>query len=272
MSKKKYYSIKDSENRTAFRDGMRNGIPIGLGYLAVGFSLGIAAKNAGLTPGQNFLVSILCNASAGQYAGLTVIAIAGSYLAIALMTFIANARYMLMSCALSQRLDPGTAWWHRMLIAMGITDEIFAVTVSRPGFINPWCTYGALLIASPMWATGNAIGCFAGNIMPVRLVSALSVALFGMFLAVIIPPARKSRIIAALIVVSFAASYACAHLPVISSVSGGTRTIILTVAISTAAAILFPHAEASDSEQCGENADLEDALEGGVLEVAENEQ
>lgn len=255
MSDKPHYTLKNKENRRAFIDGMRDGIPIGLGYLAVGFSLGIAAKSAGLTPGQNFLVSILCNASAGQFAGLTLIAAAGSYFGMALITFIANARYMLMSCALSQRLDPRISWWHRLMIAMGITDEIFAVTISRPGYINPNYTYGAFVIASPMWAAGNAIGCFAGNIMPDRLVSALSVALFGMFLAVIIPKARDSKVIAGLIIICFAASYGAAHLPVISEISSGTRVIILTVVLSTGAALLFPHVEEVSAEGSDVGAD-----------------
>lgn len=248
MSDTPCYNLKEKDNRRALVEGMRDGVPIGLGYLAVGFSLGIAARDAGVSPGQNALMSLLCNASAGQFAGLTLIAAAGSYLGMAIITFIANARYMLMSCALSQRLNPNIAWWHRFLLAMGITDEIFAVTISRPGYINPNHAYGAFIIASPMWAMGNALGCIAGNIMPARLVSALSVALFGMFLAVIIPKARQSKVIAGLIAICFVASYGAAHLPLISKLSGGTRVIILTVVLASGAAILFPHSEDISTE------------------------
>lgn len=229
------------DNRSAFREGMRDGIPIGLGYFAVAFSLGITAKNAGQTPFQGFLMSLLCNASAGEYAGLSLIAAGASYVEIAVMTLIANARYLLMSCAMSQRMRQGTSVIHRLLMAFDITDELFAIAIARPGCLNPYYTYGAVLMAAPCWAGGTALGCIAGNLMPARLVSALSVALFGMFLAVIIPPARKDKVIAVLIVICFAASYAAANLPGISNISNGTRTILLTVILSAAAAVLFPH-------------------------------
>lgn len=242
----KQYSLKNPSNRTALREGIRDGIPIGLGYLAVSFSLGIAARNSGLTPIQSFIVSFLCNASAGEYAGFTVIAAGAAYYEIALITLIANARYLLMSCALSQRMSGKMPLLHRMLVAFDITDELFGIAIARPGDLNPNYSYGAMLVAMPCWASGTALGCIAGNLMPQRLVSALSVALFGMFLAIIVPPAKKDRIIAALILVCFLASFAVSRLPALSALSGGTRTIILTVAISAAAAALFPRKESGD--------------------------
>ena len=114
--------------------------------------------------------------------------------------------------------------------------------------MNPYYTYGAILLAAPAWAIGTALGIIAGNALPLRVVSALSVALYGMFLAIIIPPARKNRIVAALVVISFVLSFACEYLPGISALSGGTRTIILTVAISAAAAVLFPVKQEADHE------------------------
>ncbi len=236
-----FYSWKRKENKEAFRQGMRDGVPIGLGYFAVSFSLGIPAKNAGLSPLQGLFMSLLCNASAGEYAGLSLIAVHATYLEIALMTLIANARYLLMSCAMSQRMRPGTPLYHRLLMAFDITDELFAVAIARPGCLNPNYTYGAVLMAAPCWALGTMFGCIAGNLMPQRFVSALGVALFGMFLAVIIPPARKDKVIAGLIVICFAASYAASCLPGLAGISDGTRTILLTVLISAAAAVLFPH-------------------------------
>lgn len=229
-----------NSNKDALQKGIRDGIPIGLGYLAVSFSLGVAARNAGLTAFQGFLASFFNNASAGEYAGFTVIAANGSYFEIALMTLVANARYLLMSCALSQRFSPGTPLRHRLLVGFDITDEIFGITVSRPGYLNPYYPYGAMLVAIPGWAGGTALGVIAGNLLPLRTVSALSVALFGMFLAVIIPPARKNRAVAGFVLISFAASFASTKLPVISELSDGTRTIILTVIISGIAAALFP--------------------------------
>lgn len=227
-------------SRQALGDGMRDGVPIGLGYFAVSFSLGIAAKNAGLTPFQGFLASLLCNASAGEYAGFTLIAAGATYLELAGVTLIANARYLLMSCAMSQRLDPAMPGFHRPLMAFHITDELFGIAIARPGCLNPFYSYGAVLVAAPCWAVGTALGAIAGGLLPLRLVSAFSVALYGMFLAVIIPAARQSKVIAGLIVLCFGASYGAAHLPAVSQVSGGTRTIILTVVLSAAAALLFP--------------------------------
>lgn len=228
------------------KEGFRDGIPIGLGYLAVSFSLGVAARNAGLSAFQGFLVSLLNNASAGEYAGFTVIAANGAYFEIFLMTLIANARYLLMSCALSQKFSPDTPLIHRIFVGYDVTDEIFGITIARPGMFDPFYSYGAILIAAPAWAGGTALGVIAGNLLPARAVSALSVALFGMFLAVIIPPARKNRVIALFVLVSFAASFAATYLPLISQLSGGTRTIILTVLISAIAAILFPVNEEED--------------------------
>lgn len=237
-------SVLKNEHRSdgqAFREGFRDGIPIGLGYYAVAFALGVAARSAGLNPLQGFIASITCLASAGQYAGFTVIAARASYFEIAVITLVANARYLLMSTALSQKIDPKRSFLHRFGIAWFVTDEIFAIETRQKGSLNPFYTYGAGAFAAPMWATGTAIGILAGNLMPVRIVSALSVALFGMFLAVIIPPARGDRIILGLVAVSFAASYAASRLPWIGAMSSGTRIILLTVILAGIAAVLFPH-------------------------------
>ena len=236
-------ALSISENKTALRDGMRDGIPIGWGYLAVAFSLGIAARNAGLNAAQACLASLLCNASAGEYAGFTVIAANASYIEMAFLTLIANARYILMSCAMSQRMSPSTGSFHRIIMGFDITDELFGIAMARPGSLNPYYTYGAMLVSIPMWAAGTAIGTAAGNILPLSLVSAFSVALYGMFLAVIIPPARRDRVICLIVAICFALSFAASKLPYISTVSEGTRTVILTVVISSAAALLFPRKE-----------------------------
>lgn len=234
------FSLRLASNKSIFREGIRDGIPIGLGYLAVGFSLGIAAQMAGVTAFQSFITSLLCNASAGQYVGFTMIGASASYLEIAIVIFITNARYMLMSCSMSQRIDSSMPFWHRLVMANYITDELFGIAISRPGYLNPYYTYGAVIIASPLWAIGVALGTVAGNILPIRLVSAFSVALYGMFLAVIIPPAKKSKIIAGIIVICFIASYIASNISLFSGMADGTRTIILTVIISAAAAVLFP--------------------------------
>lgn len=219
---------------------MKDAIPIGLGYLAVSFSLGIAARNAGLNALQGFLISFLNNASAGEYAGITVIASNAPYMEIAIVTLIANARYLLMSCAMGQRLRPELSFRHRLLMGYDITDELFGIAIARPGYLDPYYTYGAMTTAIPCWAFGTALGVIAGNIMPARLVSALSVSLFGMFLAIIIPPAKKDKVVAVLIILAFLFSWLASVTAPFSDLSEGTRTIILTVALSAGAAVLFP--------------------------------
>lgn len=229
-----------SENKIWYKKGLRDGIPIALGYFAVAFTLGIVAKKAGLTAFEAGLASALTNASAGGYAGFTLIAAGASYLEVAVTELIVNARYLLMSCALSQKLDPNTSLLHRILVAFDVTDEIFGISVSVTGTLNPFYNYGAMTTAIPGWALGTVFGVITGNILPASLVSALSVGLYGMFLAIIIPPAKKNKVIAGLIIISMALSLAFAKLPYLSDISSGIRVIILTVAISLAAAVLFP--------------------------------
>ena len=232
-------------NRTCLRNGMKDGLPIALGYFAVSFTLGIAARNAGFSPLQALVASVTNNASAGEYAAFAIIAAGGTYIEVAVMTLIANARYLLMSCALSQKLPADTPLRHRLLVAYDITDEIFGISVARPGKLNPWYTYGAMLVAIPGWGLGTFLGVVLGNILPLRVVSALSVGLYGMFLAIVIPPARHSRVIAGLVAVSFLLSFAASSWDVLAGLSSGVKTIVLTVVISLAAAVLFPVKEES---------------------------
>lgn len=229
-----------SESRNWFCKGLKDGVPIALGYFAVSFTLGITAKNAGLTAFQAMLASFTLNASAGEFAGFTLIAAGVSYLEIAVMEFVANARYLLMSCALSQKLSPDTPLWQRLLIGYDVTDEIFGISVSVPGKLNPYYTFGAIAVAVPGWSVGTYLGVLMGNILPANIVSALSVGLYGMFIAIIIPPARKSRIVAGVVAISMAASFLFSKLPMLSGISSGIKTIILTVLISAFAALFFP--------------------------------
>lgn len=215
-------------------------MPIALGYFAVAFTLGIAAKNAGFTAIQAALSSALNHASAGEYAVISLVAAGASCWEMAIMALVANARYLLMGAALSQKLHPSLPLHHRMLVAFGITDEIFGISIAVPGWLNPWYTYGAMAVAITGWSLGSFLGVVMGNILPLRAVSALSVGLYGMFLAIIIPPARSSRIIATLVLISFAASFAASRLPLLAGISSGMKTIILTVVIALGAAILFP--------------------------------
>lgn len=235
-------------NRLAFSNGIQDGIPIALGYFAVSFTLGIAAKNAGLTPLQAMFVSFTNNASAGEFAGFTLISAGASYIELAFMILVANARYLLMSCALSQKLAPGTSILHRMLIGYDVTDEIFGICINTPATLNPFYAYGAMAIAIPGWSLGTYLGVLFGNILPTSVVSALSVGLYGMFIAIIIPPARGSKIVALLVVLSMCASLLFSTVPFLSAIPSGTRIILLTVLLSAIFAILFPHREDNINE------------------------
>ena len=169
-------------NFTAYKNGLHDGIPIGLGYLAVSFSLGIVARNVGLNAFEGFLASLVTIASAGEYAAFTLIGEAGSYLSMALVILVANCRYLLMSCALSQKMAPEEKMIHRIGVGAFITDEIFSAGVSYPNHLNPFYTYGLASASVLPWAIGTALGIIAGNLLPAKIVAALGVALYGMFL------------------------------------------------------------------------------------------
>ena len=237
------------ENSKWYKKGIKDGIPIALGYFAVAFTLGIVAKKAGLTAFQAMLTAGLTNASAGGYAAFSIIAAGGGYIEMAITQLIVNARYLLMSCALSQKLSPETSTLKRAILAFDVTDEVFGISVSVQGTLNPFYNYGAMSVAIPGWALGTFFGVVMGNILPPSIVSALSVGLYGMFLAIIIPPARKNKVIAALVVISMALSFFFAKMLVFASISEGMRVIILTVAISLAAAIFFPVKDEEENDE-----------------------
>ena len=180
-------------NTKQFSRGLRVGVPISLGYLAVSFTLGITAKNAGLSAFQATLTSLLVNASAGQYAAFTMMAAQGGYWEIAILEAVTNARYILMSCALSQKLPAASKLWHRLVIGFNVNDEIFGMAIAEQGKLNPFYYFGMMTVAMPGWALGTFLGTSVGNVLPANVVSALSVGLYGMFLAVITPPLGRAR-------------------------------------------------------------------------------
>ena len=231
--------------------GMRDGVPIGLGYFAVAFALGIKAVAASITPIQSFWMS-LCNVtSAGEAAAIALLGAGTTYVELAFTQLVINIRYLLMSCSLSQKIAPETSVLHRLLIGYGVTDEIFGISMAQEGKLSPYYSYGAILVAAPSWAVGTLLGALLGNILPAAATSALGVALYAMFLAIILPPARKSRVIAGLVGVSMLLSAALAFACRAFGWTGfteGFRIITLTVLISLAAAILFPVKEGEDKE------------------------
>lgn len=233
-----------------FGRGVRDGMPIAIGYFAVAFALGIKATEAGLTPLEAALLSLLNLTSAGEAAGIALLGVGTTYLELALTQLVINIRYLLMSCALSQRLSPRTGLLHRLAIGYGVTDEIFGISVANEAPLSPFYSYGAIAVAVPGWTLGTLLGAVIGNVLPSRAVSALGVALYAMFLAIILPPARKSRVIAGLVAVSALASAALTWVCnafSLTSFTEGFRIIVLTVVISLCAAILFPLKDGGES-------------------------
>lgn len=237
------------DKKRVFLNGMKMGVPIGLGYFAVSFSLGISAKNAGLTALEAAFASLLLNASAGEYALFTLIAAGASFFEVAMMELVANARYLLMSCALSQKLSEEARLPHRLMIGVAVTDEMFGASISRPEKVTPAYYFGMMAVAMPCWSLGTALGVAVGSILPEMVVSALSVSLYGMFLACIIPEAKRNLIVLGVIAVSFILSFSAGIIPLIKEIPEGTRIILLTVIISAAAALIFPIKDESEEPQ-----------------------
>ena len=227
---------------------MKAGIPIALGYFAVAIALGISAREAGFSSFSAALTSFLINASAGEYIGFSLAALGASYIEVTLMEAIANARYLLMSASLSQRLDPKTPTWQRLLLGFTITDEIFGVSLAREYPLSPYFTYGTFCVATVGWTGGTFVGAMLGDVLPIAIISALGVGLYGMFISIFIPMAKKDKIVAALVAISFVASAAATYLPWLSKIPDGIRIIALTVIISLAAAILFPRDPVGERE------------------------
>lgn len=220
--------------------GLWDGVPIGLGYLSVSFTFGIIAVSMGIPLGYALLISMTNMTSAGQLAGISVIAAGGSYAEIALTQLIINLRYALMSLSLSQKLDDSFNIFSRLTTAFGITDEIFAVAAAKEREIGAKYMYGLITIPYIGWAAGTALGALAGAVLPKLICSALGIALYGMFIAIIVPPARKRPSL--LIVIGAASGLSCLirYLPALGFVSDGFSIIICTIAAATLGALLLP--------------------------------
>jgi len=242
-------------NGSAYRKGLKDGIPIAAGYLAVSFTLGIAARNAGIGVIHATIMSLTNNTSAGQFAALGIIAAAAPYTELAVSQLVINIRYLLMSFALSQKLDPKEPIWKRMLLAYGVTDEVFGISINVEGRLNPFYTYGAISMAAPAWSLGTLLGVLVGDVLPISVLNALGVALYAMFLAIIIPHAKKEKTIAGLVICSMLVSLLCSWIPGIKELSAGTRVILLTVIISLLAAVLFPIEEKKETAEKVESDD-----------------
>ena len=230
-----------------FKQGIRDGIPIGLGYAAVSFAFGILAVDKDLTVSEAVLISLTNLTSAGQFAGLTIIAELGTLVEMALSQFIINLRYMLMAISLSQKVDDDFKGIWRWILGFAITDEIFAVAIQNPGKIKRNYFMGHTIIPIIGWTLGTLGGALLGNILPAIITNALGVALYGMFIAVVVPKARDDSHVFVAVCIAVAISVALKYIPAFVNLSGGFAIIICTVVASLIAAVLFP-VEVSEDE------------------------
>lgn len=229
-----------------FVKGMRHGVPIMLGYLSVSFGFGVLCIQQNLSILAAVGISVTNLTSAGQVAGVGVIAAGGSLIEMILCQLVINLRYSLMSLSLSQKLDPSFNLMHRLFVGYGITDEIFAVASSQTEPLKPSYMYGLILTPFLGWSTGTLLGAIAGDIMPASVTAALALMLYGMFIAIIIPPAKKNHKVLVVILIAAALSVIMHYL--LPMISGGFAIIIAAVISSVIGSLFFPVSEQERGE------------------------
>jgi predicted branched-subunit amino acid permease len=225
-----------------FLQGIKAGVPVCLGYFSVSFGFGAMAIAQGLKLWHAALISLTNLTSAGQFAGLTVIAAGATLLEMILTQLVINSRYALMSLALGQRLGPKVGTGKRLLAAFFNTDEVFALGMARENVTTSYFV-GAGLISAVGWTGGTIMGAVAGSLLPETLRAALGVMLYGMFIAIVVPPARKEKEIFAAVLAALVCSCLFAWLPALQGVSDGIAIVICTVAAAAVCAWLFPIAD-----------------------------
>lgn len=223
-----------------FRTGVHHGIPIALGYFSVATAFGLIAVNGGCTAVEALFISMFNVTSAGQFAGVTVMASAGSYIEMAMTQFLINARYSLMAISLSQKVDSRFTTLPRILLSTFITDEIYAVAIGQKEDVSAKYYAGLSCLPYVGWAAGTFFGAFMGNILPQVLTTSLSIGLYGMFIAIVVPVVKSSRKTLIIVGISLAISCLLYFIPAFDKVSAGFAIIISAVIASAAGAVLFP--------------------------------
>lgn len=234
--------------RKEFLTGMRDGMPVCVGYFSVSFGFGAMAVAQGLSVLQSVLISAANLTSAGQFAGLTVIAAGAAMIEMVLTQLVINSRYALMSLALGQRLGPAIGTGSRLAMAFFNTDEIFALSMARKEPVTPAFFLGAGFVAAVGWIGGTAMGAFAGTILPLSIRTALGVMLYGMFIAIVVPPARNEKPLLAALALALVFSCLFTWVPGLKDVSAGLAIVICTVAAAAICAVLFPVADEEVAE------------------------
>lgn len=230
-----------------FKAGVKHGIPICLGYIPVSFTFGLMAVSAGIPKWTAILISLTNLTSAGQFAGITLISAGTAYFELGLTVFIINLRYMLMSLSISQKVDRKINTLQRMLFSFGITDETYVVASLQPNKLSSSYLFG--LISMPIfgWNLGTILGVFISDFLPLTLQNAMGIALYGMFIALIVPPARKERKILVIIMIAVAIMCMFRYISIFSGISSGFRIIISSVVAAAAGAYFFPNKEEAKS-------------------------
>lgn len=223
-----------------FRTGVHHGIPIALGYFSVATAFGLIAVNGGCTAVEALFISLFNVTSAGQFAGVTVMASAGTYIEMAMTQFLINARYSLMAISLSQKVDSRFTTLPRILLSTFITDEIYAVAIGQKEDVSAKYYAGLSCLPYVGWAAGTFFGAFMGNILPQVLTTSLSIGLYGMFIAIVVPVVKSSRKTLIIVGISLAISCLLYFIPAFDKVSAGFAIIISAVIASAAGAVLFP--------------------------------
>ena len=232
-----------------YKKGLRDGIPIALGYLSVSFTFGLQCISVGLSWWQAFLISLTNVTSAGQFAGIGIITAGSGLFEMACTQLVINMRYSLMALSLSQKADESVRGISRWSIGFGITDEIFAVAMGNRENVSKRYMYGLILLPVIGWAGGTLLGAVAGSVLPEVVRSALCIAIYGMFLAIIIPPAKKSSSVLKVIIIAVALSCCFRYVPWLNKhISGGFAIIISTIVAAAVGAALFPTAESQGTE------------------------
>ena len=226
--------------KNKFFKGIKDGIPIGLGYLSVAFAFGIFAVESGLTVCQTLLLSMLNVTSAGQLAGVPIIAGGGTLIEMAVSQIVINARYALMSVSLSQKLSKSVSLLDRFIISFVNTDEVFAVASSKKGLVGKSYLYGLMLTPFLGWSTGTLVGALAGNILPASVISALGIAIYGMFVAIVMPVIKENKNTLLCVLIAVLLSCLFSFVPVLTKVPSGFSIIICAVIASGLFAVVAP--------------------------------
>ena len=244
-----HQKARDSvSKRKQFKKGLIDGIPICLGYLSVSFAFGIFSVENGLAPQEALLISMSCVTSAGQLAAVPIIAASGSLIELAISQLVINMRYALMSISLSQKFDKHITLFDRFLIAFINTDEVFAVSSAQSGQVSKWYMFGLILLPWLGWSSGTIIGALVGNILPAIVTSSLGVAIYGMFIAIVVPEMKQSTSVAICIAIAVAMSCLFYFLPLLSSIPSGFTIIICACTASAVMAFVAPVKEGNADE------------------------